>query len=394
MFMDRGKLFPAALSIVLGSLLVQPGGDAAGLRSGACTVTLSDGRALITGGAGRGGALADVEIVSPDGSRETAAPMAMPRSRHACAALADGRALVAGGVTTGGGATNAAEIYDPTTNSWTATKAMGAARSGHSATLLDDGRVLITQGFGSGAATLETFDPAASAFVPEQSAAATPYPRTISFSGHTWSVKTSSGRVGPGPNYFSDSTNNVWVDAQGQLHLKITKSGARWYCAEVVSTQSFGFGTYRFYLNSPVDALDPSVVLGLFTWDDAPDYNHREIDIEMSRWGVVKNQNAQYVVQPYNQSGNLFRWQEPAGLPQSTHTFQWLPASVLFQSFKGINTDPAQSIQQFNYTQGPSVPQAGGENARMNLWLYQGRAPTNKQPVEIVVNKFEFVPAP
>jgi hypothetical protein len=216
----------------------------------------------------------------------------------------------------------------------------------------------------------------------------------ISFSGHTWSVKSSAGKVGPGPNYFSASTNNVWVDTQGQLHLKITKTGNRWYSAEVVSAESFGFGTYRFHLNSAVDALDPTVVLGLFTWNDAPDYNHREIDIEFSRWGAVNNQNAQYVVQPYNQAGNLWRWQEPAGVPQSTHAFQWLPASILWQSFKGLTADPAQMIQQFSYTQSQYVPQAGGENARMNLWLYQGRAPASKRDVEIVVNSFDFVAAP
>src|SRR5512135_1367048 len=131
------------------------------------------------------------------------------------------------------------------------------------------------------------------------------YPRTISFSGTSWSVKTSSGRVGPGPNYFSDSTSNVWVDAQGRLHLKILKVKNRWTCAEVVSQASFGYGTYRFTLDSPVDALDPSAVLGLFTWNDDPAYNHREIDIEMSRWGAAANQNAQYVVQPYTLASNI-----------------------------------------------------------------------------------------
>src|SRR5436305_806293 len=64
--------------------------------------------------------------------------------------------------------------------------------------------------------------------------------RTISFSGYTWAVKASTGRVGPGPNYFSDSTNNVWVDTQGRLHLKITKVGGRWNCAEVINQQSLG----------------------------------------------------------------------------------------------------------------------------------------------------------
>ena len=39
-----------------------------------------------------------------------------------------------------------------------------------------------------------------------------PGPRWISFSGYDWWPKTSTDLVGPGPNYFSDSTNNVWLD--------------------------------------------------------------------------------------------------------------------------------------------------------------------------------------
>jgi hypothetical protein len=35
-------------------------------------------------------------------------------------------------------------------------------------------------------------------------------------------MKSSTGQVGPGPNYFSDSTNNVWLDGMGQLRLRIT----------------------------------------------------------------------------------------------------------------------------------------------------------------------------
>ena len=59
--------------------------------------------------------------------------------------------------------------------------------------------------------------------------------RWISFSGYDWWVKTSSGLVGPGPNYFSDSTNNVWLDAQGRLHLRITNRSNQWQCAELVT---------------------------------------------------------------------------------------------------------------------------------------------------------------
>jgi len=227
----------------------------------------------------------------------------------------------------------------------------------------------------------------------EAKAGAALAPRVISFAGHNWIVKTSAGRVGPGPNYFSDNTNNIWVDTSGRLHLKITRHNGRWYCAEIISNDSFGFGTYRFYLDTPVDSLDPHVVLGLFTWSDDPAYNNREIDIEFSRWGIVANQNAQYVVQPYNVAGNQYRFEEPPNLYQTTHSFDWTSTSVFSESLIGhlrTPTDPSQIIAQHTFTQG--IPQAGGENARMNLWLFQGQAPTDRQEVEVIVSWFEFVP--
>src|SRR5206468_686881 len=106
------------------------------------------------------------------------------------------------------------------------------------------------------------------------------YATEISFSGYKWEVKTSAANpVGPGPNYFSSATNNVWVDGQGRLHLRITRQTVngtnQWSCAEVVSQRSLGHGTYRFSLDSRVDNLDPKVVLGLFTWSDDPAYSHR-----------------------------------------------------------------------------------------------------------------------
>ncbi len=212
------------------------------------------------------------------------------------------------------------------------------------------------------------------------------YTRRIQFSGYEWAVKNHSSKVGPGPNLFSDSASNVWVDDQGRLHLKITKRRGRWYCAEVISTCTLGYGTYRFYLDSAVDALDPNVVLGLFTWSDNPTDNHRENDIEFARWADPNALNAQYVVQPYDLPGHTFRFQQPAGAP-STHSFQWTGGSAYFES-----SNASGLIAQHTFTDG--IPQTGGENARMNLWLFRGRGPTDGRDVEVIVNRFEFVPAP
>ena len=34
----------------------------------------------------------------------------------------------------------------------------------------------------------------------------------------------------------------------------------------------------------------------------------------------------------------------------------------------------------------------GGENPRINLWLNEGTPPSDGQPVEVVIEAFEFIP--
>ena len=136
----------------------------------------------------------------------------------------------------------------------------------------------------------------------------------IHWSGYDWEVRTTDGGLeGPGPNVFSDSAHNVWVDRKGRLHLKITKSRGRWLCAELMNAQSLGYGTYSWSLVSSVGRFDRNVVLGLFTWSDDPAYNDREIDIEVSRFGDSSlPTNAQWTVQPYTTDGNWQRFDQPS----------------------------------------------------------------------------------
>jgi hypothetical protein len=220
--------------------------------------------------------------------------------------------------------------------------------------------------------------------------------RWVSFSGYDWWVKASPGLVGPGPNYFSDSTNNVWVDAQGRLHLRITNRSNQWHCAEVVTRRTFGYGSYRFELDSVVNNIDPSVVLGLFTWSDDPAYTHREIDIECGRWADPSDvNNAQYVVQPWDWPNHLVRYAVPAGLTNSTHLFTWETNRVSYQAQRGSYSPipaPTNSISSWAFTDTTAVPQTGDENIRINLWLINGNPPTDNQEVEFVMKSFDFVP--
>jgi hypothetical protein len=195
-------------------------------------------------------------------------------------------------------------------------------------------------------------------------------------------VKSSAEAVGPGPNYFSDSADNVWVDGNGQLHLKITYSDGLWHSAEVINTRSLGYGRYRFELGSPVSHFDPNVVLGLFTWSDDSAYGNREIDYEFSRWAHARNRkNGQYVVMPYRWNRKRFR--QPA-VARSTQSFDWRQNAVTFTSSSAVPS---------TWTSGVIAPPPGSEHVHMNLWLYLGAPPKNSRTAEVIVRSFRFKPA-
>lgn len=211
------------------------------------------------------------------------------------------------------------------------------------------------------------------------------YPDTVTWSGDTWQVKTSRSPVGPGPNVFAKENVSV-VDGQLRLRIAQTSSGG-WTTAEVISSKSYGYGTYTFRVASDVSALDRNVVLGLFTWSDKAPYAHREIDIEVARWGSATDPtNAQYVVQPYDGADRLTRFTQPAGT-FTTHTFRWLPGSIEWRS----TTSAGAEIAHHTYT-GPGIPVKGDEKVRLNLWLYTGSAPSDGRPVEVAIDGFTFSP--
>lgn len=213
------------------------------------------------------------------------------------------------------------------------------------------------------------------------------YPDRVTWGGASWQVKTSTAAVGPGPNIFSKA--NVNVDASGFLHLRIAKDAQnRWTTSEVIVPTSQGYGTYAFTVATPLDRLDRNVVLGLFTWSDRAQYAHREIDFEAARWGNAADPtNAQFVVQPYDKPNHLARFTLTNAV-RTVQQFTWRAGEVTFVSRR---LDTGATVATYVY-RGSDVPKPGDERVRLNLWLYGGSAPSDGQPVEIVVEAFAFAP--
>jgi len=97
-------------------------------------------------------------------------PSKRPRGEPAASLLADGTILVTGGVHIPKGhyVLRSAERYDPKTDTWKDAGATSAQRRGHTHTTLGDGRILIAGGVGGGFAAptrrIDVFNPATNAF--------------------------------------------------------------------------------------------------------------------------------------------------------------------------------------------------------------------------------------
>ena len=109
-------------------------------------------------------------IFTPAGSMTTA------RMSHTATLLADGRVLIAGGQIFSDGkwsGTWSAELYDPSTGTFSTTGSMTDPRYSHTATLLNNGKVLVAGGYGATPPsceqspvwnTVELYDPTAGTF--------------------------------------------------------------------------------------------------------------------------------------------------------------------------------------------------------------------------------------
>jgi hypothetical protein len=213
--------------------------------------------------------------------------------------------------------------------------------------------------------------------------------RRLPFSGYEWLVKSTRQPEGPGPNWFSDDDGNVRVDSEGHLHLRIEHREKRWYCAEVVCGESLGHGRYLFQVSAGAETINENAVLGLFTWDTDPEYANREMDVEISRWGEVANDNAQFVIFPLTVADKCHRFNIEPGSDGTTHIIDWRQDRISYRSLRG-DAD-GKPIHSWEYA-APDIHPPGNENARINLWLYRGAPPSDGQEIEVVVSRFQFVP--
>jgi hypothetical protein len=221
---------------------------------------------------------------------------------------------------------------------------------------------------------------------PDPGAPTPPPPTFISFSGYEWTVLGwSNERLGSHHEY---SPKNVSLDGNGYLHLRISGSPAQWTCSQLGLTRSLGYGTYKFTVQNAAH-FEPAAVLSMYTWAELPEQNHREMNVNLTRWGDGANRSAEFVVQPYFLPQNVFRFNVPSRT--STYSFRWEPGSVSFEAVPGrlaSREQPPIASHSFNV----GVPSPGRENAFLNFCEFKYSHVPLQHEAETVIERFQYLP--
>ena len=237
------------------------------------------------------------------------------------------------------------------------------------------------------------------------------------FSGQSWTIKAYENSTwGPGPNYFSGRSSDVYVDNDGFLHLNIAQHNGRWYSTEVISEETMGYGVYTWVVDAQLEQMEANTVLGLFTWDNNTfqTQGNSEVDVEVARWGDINEQDILlYSVQPVWSGPYKPERTQKINTPTGSlngvtaHRLVWTDSLITWKSWEdhadGPNeigswsfdlNNPPRTKDEGGQTSDPIIIPAPGAttHARMNLWLFNGAAPTNGQPYEVIIRLFSYEP--
>lgn len=214
------------------------------------SLRLEDGRVLVAGGVGgaTGEPSASAELYDPTTQTwSVTGSLSTARSDFTLSARSpsSGSAALAAGGNGATGALDAVELYDPVTGAWTAGPSLPAPIAGHAAATLEDGSLLIAGGSGEPArlgAEGTSWSPAASLLAEEP--------------GSTLTALMDGGALLVGPNapslqrYFPDE--DLWLTAGDPLLARSGHTATRLLDGQVLivggsSTQSGGTHSVELY---------------------------------------------------------------------------------------------------------------------------------------------------
>ena len=188
----------------------------ANARAYSSAVVLTNGKVLVAGGLGTGSTLlAAAELYDPTSDTwSSAGSLSVARYAHTATLLSNGKVLVTGGCTASSCSTYTAgsELYDPTSNTWSTTGSLNTARFSQGAVRLKTGKVLVVGGT-FGTTSCELYNPATGTWSVAASTNVARYQHTTTFlaDGKVPDTGGGSGKSLTNSAEVYDPTANTWT---------------------------------------------------------------------------------------------------------------------------------------------------------------------------------------
>ena len=252
----------ATVTVTTGTLTASANDTATQHYQGSSSVALADGRVLVFGGVYP--VTDGAEIYDPATNRFTSTgSLNQSRGRTSGILLSNGKVLVVGGSyfgSTDWSARSTAELFDPTTGSWTYAGSPLAARRSNVAIRLNDGRVMVAGGLdasGHVMSSVEIYDPATDRFA---AAAAMPGPRSeaaavLLTNGNVLIVGGTAGGPGTDTAFIYDPASDTWRTTTSHMnHARYGAVAVRMNDGRVL----IGGGRYTSVAEAHLELFDPA----------------------------------------------------------------------------------------------------------------------------------------
>ncbi len=179
---------------------------------------------------------------------------------------------------------------------------------------------------------------------------------------------------------LTNSTQAIWIDGRGRLHLHIVKIDGVWRSVELRSLNTVSYGRYRLVNDTATGKFADQTVFGMFVYRPGTKTYTNEIDIENSRFPryLKAPNNAQFAVQPYRAPHHAHPYHVKPSYKPLFQEFTWYPpargkGTVKFQTRVGT-TPHAPLLTRWAY-HGASSPTDQNMYLYITLWLNHGKAP-------------------
>lgn len=225
----------------------------------------------------------------------------------------------------------------------------------------------------------------------------------IVFSDYNWKSKETKD--------FADSrifclTNkqNVSINPDGTLLLKISKIGEYWYGGEITLDTTLGFGEYSFEIVAPQNELDANAHLSLTILNQTDEY-YEGLTQTGVRFSKNSDANAKNELEyfMYSTSSKVAGTHEPdkpflIDNTPSIHKIGIYPDYIYYTSKSGSDFEEFKTFKKNassnNFSDDISFA-ASTDNMKViiSLCLADSNEPLSNKTVELIIKNFKFSPA-